>query len=377
MYFFKLLLLIPLFCKSTQLIKVFTFDKSNGGNISYATIKGAEDLTLPDNFILCTSHLQTSVDGRSFFTIWGTGETPWLSLSVWVSPGQSILWLRNTKQYFRLLNIEQVWLNFWIHTCMQVDTGAGSVTISVNGKEPVVVTVTDLQFQKPKMITEKLFLGLSDQQAPEDPQQFVGSVTNVKLFKDDNTRYVKEIVNNLCEEQGDIIANNNTEWEKHGMVREHDADIWEVCYKKPSYMVAIPEQMDFTQGLNICQKLGGGEMVELRNREDMEYTLALLHNSSCEYLWTPLSDQDLEGEFRNVNTGSLAAYLPWHEGQPDGLDAQNSVVLDIGLHAYRDLAGTWPHTCTSCDLPVEATFSLIGNCKDSYLGKKSLSVIID
>ena len=359
-----------LFWKQLQGIKYFTFEPYTNGTLSYATLQGPPNSKLPDSFVLCTSHLETSIDGSSFITVVGDDGQPWLSLSIWSDRGYPVLWLKKWKIWFEIMNIEEFWLNFWIHICMKVNNESGDIVIYVNGESPISTNVVDLRIQKPDIITGKLLLGLSDQGRPGDPKQFVGSVTNVKLFEDNGTTNIQKITKDLCVQHGEIVTANST-WFKQGPVKESTADIWEVCYEQLTYRVAIPVPTDFIEGLEICTKLGSGNMVELKNVEDMEHTLALFENqnSSCEYIWTPLTDEEVEGQFKNIETGTLASYLPWQSWSPSGLEKQNNVILDLASKLYEDQPGIVHNTCNACDLSVSTTFSLNGVCKDTYMSK--------
>ena len=360
-------------CRTYHGIIIFKFEPSTSTNEthSYAKLEGPENSKLPDNFVLCTSHFETSLDGNSFFTIFGEDGQPWISLPIYSTEGYPVLWVRQAmSKWIRIMEIEQVWLNFWIHICMQVNVQSGNLSVSLNGEKPVVNSIKEIGLQKPNFITDKLVLGLSNQGRPGDPRQFVGSVANVKLFEDDRKQNIQDMSKNLCVQWGGIIE-TNSKWHKHGVVKENNAEIWEVCYEKQTYRVVIPTPMDLIQGLEICRKLGSGNMTELKNIEDLEYTLTLFENqnSACDYIWTPLTDEEEEGKFKNIETGYLASYLPWNSGNPDGFTKQNNVVLELVSKEYKDLSGTWTNTCNACDLPINTTFSLLGICKDTFLGK--------
>ena len=222
---------------------------------------------------------------------------------------------------------------------------------------------------------DKLFLGLSDQGLSQDPRQFVGSITNVKLFEDDGTRNIQQMAKHLCVLEADIVT-TKSKWYKQGIVKENNVDPGEVCYEKQTYRVAIPAQMDLMQGLEICRKLYSGNMVELKDMEDVEFTLAFFvkDNSSCKYLWTPLTyEEEEEGQYKNINTGALVSYLPWKSGFPIGL---GNVFLKLVSKDYLDFDGILQNTCNACDLPTTAIFSLNGVCKDTYLGEKGKGFIL-
>jgi hypothetical protein len=92
-------------------------------------------------------------------------------------------------------------------------------------------------------------------------------------------------------------------------------------------------------------------------------------NSSCENIWTPLTDEQVEGLFKNIETGTLASYLPWQSGSPSGLEKKNNVIMDLASKSYIDRLGIVPNTCNACNLSVTTTFSLNGVCKNTYISK--------
>lgn len=96
--------------------------------------------------------------------------------------------------------------------------------------------------------------------------------------------------------------------------------------------------------------------------------------SACEQAWTPLTDEEEEGIFRNMITGSVGSYLPWHFGNPDGSDKDNNVVLDFQAKAFLDVPGkSWAIVCPACDLQVSTMLSLIGSCSDSFFSKSKVN----
>ena len=88
-------------------------------------------------------------------------------------------------------------------------------------------------------------------------------------------------------------------------------------------------------------------------------------NSSCKYVWTPVVDKEIEGQFISSVTGQLVTYLPWKEGQPDGGDTCNHVNMDTKL--YHDTSSTFLN-CFVCDLYKTTEFFLLGVCETSYFG---------
>ena len=122
-------------------LKVYTFESSSGTNLSYATLESPAIRSLPETFIFCSSYKETTIDGKSFFTIYSEDENPWLTLSVWdlANDGKCTMWARMRTTWKKMGNLERFWLNFWIHYCIRIDTRSGQLTISVNGELPVSI----------------------------------------------------------------------------------------------------------------------------------------------------------------------------------------------------------------------------------------------
>ena len=80
--------------------------------------------------------------------------------------------------------------------------------------------------------------------------------------------------------------------------------------------------MSWDEAMRVCSKLGGGNMTETHNKEDILYTISLFENlkSSCNYIWLPLQDEEVEGQFKSAVTGRLVEHLPWDANQPDSAE---------------------------------------------------------
>ena len=112
-------------------------------------------------------------------------------------------------------------------------------------------------------------------------------------------------------------------------------------------------------------------MVELKDMEDMEYTLSLFENqnSSCEYIWTPLTYEEKEGQYKNINTGALASYLPL----PSGIHTERYMILMIDSSHYLDISSAANNYCNACDLPTTAIFlSLVHARTQTWVKKRNI-----
>ena len=111
-------------------------------------------------------------------------------------------------------------------------------------------------------------------------------------------------------------------------------------------------------------------MTEAMNKRDLERIISLFEtmNSSCKYVWTPVTDEETEGQFISSVTGQLVTYLPWKEGQPDGGDTCNHVNINMDTKLYHDTSSTFLN-CFVCDLFKDTEFFLLGVCETSYFGE--------
>ena len=148
------ILLFLFFFKAIICTKVLIFRRSGDGNISQASLKDSlsqdKEPFMPFGF--CGSFKESSVNGESFFTIYGEDEKPFLGFSVW--PGgqgdKLVTWLRIRQVWRRVGDADLSWLNFWTHVCLIVNVISKEIKVSVNGQEPASMIVGDLMIQAPK-----------------------------------------------------------------------------------------------------------------------------------------------------------------------------------------------------------------------------------
>ena len=362
-------MLLSLFLHPVHLVKIFTFDASSDGQLSFSTLKNKTMSPLPEIFTLCSSFKETSIDGSSFFTIYGEDGKHWLSLSNWVTQKKITIWVKVSTVFKKIKLLKTFMMNFWINVCIFVDVNSGDLSISLNGEHPISFKFPELRMQRPKTLENKIFLGLSKNQVSEGQLQFIGSVANVNVFASKDAKDIVNLSENLCDQMGDII-NPQTEWVNIGLVKENEEESWEICNKNQTYRVAIPAQMNWNEALQICNKLGSGNVTQCINPEDTEYTISLFEamNTSCENIWTPFTDEGTEGQFVSAISGKFGTYLPWVLTEPDGAEEENHVAIDISSRGYLDTDSNYLF-CVPCDLHVRLEFSLVGVCKDTYFGK--------
>ena len=362
--------MIAFFCYTSIPGKVFKFKKSSEEGLAYAVPESSE---LPSSFILCTSHRETRMMGDSFLTFYGDDGKPWITLSIWPSKGKIFLWTRVGTTWKRIMVIKRHWWNFWIHICINADTVAGKIIVSVNGVLPVTIVTKELIENVPSQTKSKLFLGLSEWNS-EGKTQFIGDITNIRLFKADISKDLAKITQNLCELQDGLIINIET----FGNVDIEEEEDWKVCNQNETYKVAVAASMSWKDSMFICSNLGHGNMTELTNEEEVKYIASLfnIEKDSCENVWTPITDVDEEGKYRNAVTGELSSFLPWETSEPNGEIDENFVILRLSSLKYFDNIPTIiKPVCTICEVDVHTTFYLRGLCQESYFGDDSSQFI--
>ena len=358
----NLLLLQPVLC-----IEIISFETSTKENISYWMID--KSIPFPAVFTICSLVKEDLIDGDSFFTIYGSSGNHWMTLKSYAY-SQVELWLRINTAWEKIIALPPHLMNSWIHICIQADTITGNFSVLVNKEPPLFFNKVELTLQKPKNLNGKLFVGKS-QDNIRGIRQYQGNVANFNIFS--GSKNVMDMFESPCEHEGDIV-NKYTPWRVVGGVVEKTEDSWMICNNYETYKVVIPTEITWNTARDICDKLGGGSIAELHTDRDSTHIVTLLENmnSGCKYLWTPLSDEEDEGEFRSSNAKQPATYLPWLQGQPDGVDTENHVVVEVKSKLLHDFNKNEEH-CAPCDLKKSLVLTLIGVCMNTYFGNYFLN----
>ena len=348
-------------------INILVFDTSSNTKIAYKHVETSTPL--PPIFTLCASFKQNMVEETSFFTLFGESSKPWMTLSLWSTETSNDIrmWLRVNIKWYQIGVIPLHWLNFWIHVCFHADTISGKISFSLNGEPSSSFKAPELIQEVPNNLKDKLYVGLSRISGEKEPTQFHGQISNFNIFAE--VQIIEIMSGNPCKYNGDVL-NWNDVLGQDGQVEVKNEKAWKICNNDESYTVAISERISWSDAESLCRKLGGGGITEARNNENIDHIVSLFSkvNSTCEYVWTPLVDKELEGVFKSSITGDIATYLPWREGKPDGGEGENVVAIMVNSKLYEDMGERRPF-CTPCDVPKTTEFSLIGVCKDSYLGE--------
>ena len=359
-------LILLTFSLGSCAINVFLLDISSDKDIEYGKIE--KSTPLPPIFTLCASFKEYMVEDTSFFTLFGEAGTPWMTISTWAFSDENIkMWIRINQKWYKIRDIPVHWINFWIHVCVHANTISGNISFFLNGEPSSSLIAPELRQGAPKNLRDSLYIGLSKFYEDDEPKQFRGQITNFNIFSDN-----KDMSGSPCKYDGDILSWND-DWTQQGKVEVRDEEAWKICNNNDSYTVAITERMSWSNAVAVCRKLGGGVITEARSDENVEHIISLfsLINSTCDNVWTPIVDKEVEGVFKSSITGEIATYLPWSEGKPDGGVGES--IAEVKNKLYNDKAESRRH-CISCDLSKTTEFSLIGVCQNSYFGELAIQL---
>ena len=344
-------------------IKVFRFDHREGG-ISYAKVDAPEDVELEDIFTICFSHRQKVLDETNIFTFYKDDGNSWLALSRWVADTKSYLWTRVGTNWKRLTPVEKFKMNLWIHICLEVDTISGMLKISIDGNKAVAVKVMNLRDGKPEKLNRNIVIGKTDQGETLGGQaQFVGDISNIKLFN--ATSDLEHLTQSFCFSNYSVF---DLSWKVFGYVEILEQEDYKICENKLPFDVMIHAQISWQESLDLCKRLNSGSVHEISDESDMNEMLIKMKERSCKAVWTSINDIQKEGEFVDDKTGQQASYLPWGESEPNSGRSGNCIGLQLDPTGFADLPCGFQH-CATCIVEVEDTFTFLGICENTFLGK--------
>ena len=116
-FVFGLFILLEILESSGEALKVFKFTETildpGDDNLSFVTLANHPTKELPDKFIICSSHKQGKVDGKSFYVLYDDDHVPWLSVSIW-EQGESVnIWADvQNGVWLNLGKTGKPWTNF-------------------------------------------------------------------------------------------------------------------------------------------------------------------------------------------------------------------------------------------------------------------------
>ena len=170
------------------------------------------------------------------------------------------------------------------------------------------------------------------------------------------------------------------DWEEGGdwdLVLEEEPEEGRVCSGGDTYDLPLKVGLTQEEGVETCRKLAKGtlspaptsteELIQLLDWFEEETAEP---DNECGNIWTPLSDAEVEGDFRSLVDGSKPTFLPWSPNYGAKGPEENSVAIYVPEPEapYYD-AGDTQIACVSCRVSVALTITLRGLCAGSYLGE--------
>ena len=223
--------LIYLLLHSVYSVEYLNFESSLDGNISHQILKSSD--TLPSVFTFCSSFKQERANATSFFTIFGESQKPWISLSTWIRLKTIIMWLTIDSIWYKVREIPLSWTNFWIDSCILVNTKLGHISISLNGEPALEYVIPELKLEKPKSLQGRFYIGLSENN-DNGRRQFIGDVANLNIYSQNMTGPISDMSANPCLYVGDIV-NYTSQWETVGPVLLREDTTRNLCYRQQTY----------------------------------------------------------------------------------------------------------------------------------------------
>ena len=121
--------------------------------------------------------------------------------------------------------------------------------------------------------------------------------------------------------------------------------------------------------LRFCQKLEGNLAVAVDKATCilMKQTFAEVCEGEHDF-FTGYTDIEVEGEWRDVNTGELLTWTNWKKGQPNGGDKQQCGRINLGHGKMEDTA-CGRKMCPICRFKERSKLQLTGVCSQSNIDR--------
>ena len=287
-------------------LKVVHFEESlSGTDISSLILSDSSEVSLPNLFILCTSHQQSKMDKRGFYHIYGEDGQPWMMTKFGTGPGahNSVgLWGSFGLEWIYFGEVSQPKLFFWYHICHKVDTSQGHISVSVNGERLATdVQVASLKRNKPRVLGNRIVVGkITKVSTTKDPvdQQFLASVSNINVFRAGNLS-IDLLSSNACSVEGDVLPWSSPLWQVNGAgVETLNLGEETVCSGKGRYNLGLPVGLDQQQAVDTCVALGHGRMTTASSQEELRQFAKWFQGAlpgRCGNIWNRVL-QSLTGE---------------------------------------------------------------------------------
>ena len=140
--------------------------------------------------------------------------------------------------------------------------------------------------------------------------------------------------------------------------------------------------LDQKAAIDTCAALGQGKMTFVNDAEELMDFFGKFQDTVlpglCRAIWTPFSDEEEEGSYKNLIHPTIPAFIPWARGQPNGAHTENGVSIRWNpinpghAPAYYDqneFQGKEKSICAACSLTEDFSLTLWGACRETLIGK--------
>ena len=145
----------------------------------------------------------------------------------------------------------------------------------------------------------------------------------------------------------------------------------QLCAPYDRYNLAVPSEITLKESVDVCKEKLNNSVIPYPENISAFRKYVTWHNDTtggtCRYVWTPLSDQNSEGVFLNMNDNSSAPFMIWDKKKPNGGKDENYVEIRVRTASLNDVGGNGLR-CSTCSLSSSLLLRLDGVCEDSFIG---------
>ena len=369
---------------SSYLMRFFLFE--NKTLADHAILDAGHAEVLPETFTVCFSFYVDIISkgtARGILNIAKQDGEDWFTLSYECAEaaGQDLgltFWIFFSSPTFLLGRFHPLVLHSWYHACLAVDTQQGTFSFLMNNQ----------------IIQRDLRIGIDQLGTKNRPDQIGGNIFLGKLLGIKNERITVGNLNifngsrlgtsseELCKKKGDLLNWDISKWNLKENARELNIENNEHCQFNMNIIFDFDIKVNFEEAYETCKKLGNGKIYFPETDSDMDKFQNRLGKNKlkkCLGFWTPYTDSQEENTFVSVYEKNVSVDLDFSEGQPNGKEEQNCVLLEsyFMLNKKKPINDRECHqkACVVCESEERPLMTLRGLCKHSKIDSLYVPVI--
>ena len=379
MWITKAHILIVAFTFYTSLsIKIFDFDgQVSETGFSSAVLANIPETTLPDDFILCSSHLQKSINTKNVHNIYVIYQeeemvNPWLSFGMW---SENVLWVNIAYEYWYPIGfVPSEFMKKWMHICLKINIDERTIEANVNGRTFEILTDVMGLRPTPKFNLKLGIVHHSDSRYTQQ-YQFHGKVANIHLIRD-GIHNLTLLSTSTCDMENftNVFQWSDMIWKKVKLV-EIFLEKSLFCHDKYS-LLRIPFQWTFSESKYVCSKFGNGQIAGIVNPEKKQNATYLKqiygNDGACDraFFWTSyIYYENSSGKVVDIYTNTKLDVL-WARGNPVRtlkIREFSEVTFHPNEQHFENLLIN-VKGCLLCNSSIETIYSIRGSCPFSLMG---------